>query len=72
MSEANLARVKAREELDGANLSIYPLTPVGPWCPLNGHAFTCPCRPCSDYWGTSAGTMVWQAWKDHAYAVGDL
>lgn len=72
MSTANIARVKLREELEKNPLEDLPELPPGPWCPETGHGFTCPCTTCSEYWGTSAGTMVWQAWQDHARAVGDL
>lgn len=63
------ARLKALRELAEERQAAGV---TGPWCPLNGHAFEHNCRECSDFWGTSAGIMVWQYWKDYSIAVGDL
>ena len=74
MSSASLARAKAQRELDALAMEKgeLPEHPSGPWCPLSGHSFTCPCRECSEFWGTSAGVMVHQYWLDRARAIGDL
>jgi hypothetical protein len=70
VSAANVARAKFRREQEALAPGREPGA-KGPYCPLNGHEFTHQCRECSEFWGTSAGVMVWQYWQDWAYVVGE-
>lgn len=72
MSSANVARTKFRREQEALAPGDREAAPKGPYCPLNGHEFSHECRECSEFWGTSAGVMVWQYWQDWAYVVGEL
>ncbi|MQY09874.1 hypothetical protein [Actinomadura macrotermitis] len=42
---------------------------VPPACPVTGHPYACPCRPCVAYWASADGHETYQVWDEHATAV---